>query len=213
MTARWLALALALLGACTYSLPPVPSHGGPAWVAIETTRVDAVTGHATVGTPAKGMVRGLPRIRLLSAADLFACERSHCMDFRFYLTAWALYSFLINTRAEELMQLESALDHGMALEVAWDTSIPSLPRDAIDRELRAWLQQGSHRIWSYTAKLRDHTVIERALGDADVYAARAFLRWALHHRDPQLPSDLNAALAANPDHPLAKAVQRAMAGK
>ena len=203
----------------THELVHVISHTAirhqPHWFAeglakfFETTRIDLGTGHVDVGVPADGMVRGLRYEHLLSASSLFACQRLHCMDGQFYLTAWALYSYLINAHAAELGDFERALDTGMTTETAWDAAFTSLPRSAIDRELRTWLVQGKHAIWHYTTKLEDHPAVERPLGDADVYAARALLRWQF--RDPTYAADLAASLAIDRSHRLALAVQRASA--
>ena len=190
-------------------------HHQPHWFAeglakfFDTTRNDLGCGHVDVGVPADNMVRGLLHQPLLSASSLFACARLGCMDFRFYLTAWALYSYLINAHAAELVGFETALDTGMPEDTARDAAFTSLPRSAIDRELRAWLVLGQHVVWHYTTKLEEHSVVERPLGDADVYATRALLHWVF--RDPAFAADLAASLAIDPSHRLALAVQRASA--
>ncbi len=187
----------------------------PRWLAeglakfFETTHIDTTTGAVDVGTAPNGMVQGLRQWRPLSAASLFACNEHWCEDFRFYLSAWALYSFLINAHGEELMAFETALDRGEPVTATWDATFTTLPRDAIDRELRAWLTSGSHNVWHFRAKLEQHAIAERPLGDADVYAARALLRLVFHRDDPALETDLAAALAIDAQHSLAIAVQRA----
>ncbi len=192
-------------------------HHQPHWFAeglakyFETTRIDPANGHVDVGVPSASMVNGLRHQHLLSASSLFACERMGCMDSGFYLSAWALFSFLINAHDDELMRFDAALDTGMPTEGAWDLAFTSLPRDAIDRELRAWLIQGRHVVSHYTARLKDQVVVERPLGDADVYAARALLRLQFRRSDPALAADLAAAFAIDPHHRLALAVQRAAA--
>jgi hypothetical protein len=190
-------------------------HRQPPWLAeglakfFETTHINAATGAVDVGTPPPGMLLGLRQSRPLSAASLFACDEAFCEDFHFYVSAWALYSFLINAHGEELVAFETALDRGEPVAATWDATFTTLPRDAIDRELHAWLTSGKHSVWHFNAKLEQHAIAERKLGDADVYAARALLRIVFHHDDPALEADLAAALALDPQHWLALAVQHA----
>jgi len=189
-------------------------HRQPPWLAeglakfFETTHIDTASGAVDVGTAPIGMAQGLREWRPLSAASLFACAEAWCEDFHFYVSAWALYSFLMNAHGDELMAFEMALDRGEPVAATWDATFTTLPRDAIDRELRTWLTSGKHTVWHFRAKLEHHAIVERPLGDADVHAARALLRFVFHRDDPALETDLAAALALDPQHMLALAVQR-----
>jgi hypothetical protein len=203
----------------THELVHVISHTAirrqPQWLAeglakfFETTHIDAATGAVDVGTAPIGMVSALRRLRPLPGSSLFACAVKSCEDYRFYLSAWSLYSFLINAHGDELMAFETALDRGEPVEATWDATFTTLPRDAIDRELYTWLTSGKHSVWHFNAKLEQHAIAERTLGDADVYAARALLRLVFHRDDPALDADLATALAIDPQHSLALAVQHA----
>jgi hypothetical protein len=190
-------------------------HTQPAWFAegiatfFETTRVDNATGRVDVGVPSTRMARSIQHRRPLTSTELFACRELECRDFQFYASAWALFSYLINAHGQELAAYEAAIDRGDAFDSAWDKSFASLPRDAIDREVHTWLVAGQHVVWHFSAKLAAQSLVERTLGDADVYAARALLRFEFNRQDTEWKDDLAAALAKDPQHKLALAIQRA----
>jgi hypothetical protein len=82
----------------------------PSWFAeglagyFETVRLDEE--HATVelGAPLDTRMAQLHHIGLMPMAALFACDQPACMDDRFYASAWALMTFLVNEHPAELMK-------------------------------------------------------------------------------------------------------------
>jgi hypothetical protein len=158
-----------------------------------------------LGYPLEQRARELRTSHARPFAEMLACTRGACLDSRFYATAWALFSFLLNNHRAELFAL---IDHLAKMPPgsaradparAWNEALPQLPVDTVDRELAQWLAYGKVGISQFTVELVDPAVTERALADADALAARAVLR---HGRS----EDAEAALAKDPTELVARLV-------
>jgi Protein of unknown function (DUF1570) len=135
----------------------------------------------------------------VSAARLFACEESRCKEDRFYATSWALFSFVLNQRYDQLgrylERLNELPDDKQA--DAWGEAFPDLSLDQLDDELSGWLRSGKLRLPRIDVTVHDVPVRESRLGDADVLAVRSLLNFKF--------KDVGAAHVAAED---ALAIQR-----
>ncbi|HEX7841949.1 MAG TPA: DUF1570 domain-containing protein [Kofleriaceae bacterium] len=118
----------------------------------------------------------------LSAARLFACREARCLDDRFYATSWALFSFLLNERYDQLARYLQRLNELPASELpagahakAWRAAFPDLTPDQLDDKLLAWLHAGKIRLPTIDVTVYDVPSRVRPLGDADALAARSLL--------------------------------------
>jgi hypothetical protein len=187
----------------------------PRWFAeglagfFETVNVDPDTSKGDVGQPNKNVVTRLRITPPTPVAKMFGCAAYACMDDMFYATAWAMFSYLANTYPKELIAFSSRIDElpeGRWMQ-AWTESFPKLAPSELDHQIRKWLAYGKHTVWKFDVKLQQWPVTERVLRDADVYAVRALLRERFRKvGDPQ-PSELAAALAADPTHLIANLVK------
>ena len=96
-------------------------------------------------------------------------------------------------------------------DLAWREAFPGYTPDKLDDELRSWLNRGRLPIASIQLALDDVAMTERALGEADVLAARSFL--ALMYKDDlaAVRRDAASALALDPTHVLARLLHAALA--
>jgi hypothetical protein len=199
-----------------HELTHVISYGAikqqPVWFAegiaqfFETSSLDTKNVNVDVGEPLPKLVHEIHQLTLLPGDQLFACTREtrpDCRDPRFYMTSALLFTYLMNERPKQLVQLETAL--AADDRDAWAHALPDLPVAQIDSTLRAWLVTGRHQIWHFRVALQQATIGQRALADADVYAARALLRTAFH-RD-QVAADDQRALAADPTNVIARLIE------
>lgn len=151
--------------------------------------------------------RGEPVVQhhLMPLAKMFACNDMSCTDAGFYATSWALFTYLTNQRAAELSRYEQALvtERGNHAK-AWAAAFGSASLDRIEQEMRAWLASGSHQVLHFNVTLRTWPVTERALVDADVYAARALMRYQFQKRVDAAKTEVAAALALDKTHALAR---------
>lgn len=160
--------------------------------------------------------RGQPQrmAHLVPVTRLFQWQDTSKHEASEYSTAWALFTFLMNRdragllRYLQILQREarsrSATSQAEA-EAWWAEAFPSLPLGEVDLELRQWLLSGNHTVMHFTVEERRWPIAERALGDADAYAARAMLRFRIAQND-QARADAAAALAAEPTNVLARLV-------
>jgi hypothetical protein len=198
-----------------HELTHVISHGAiknqPVWFAegiaqfFETSTLDAKRANVDVGEPLPKLLHELRTMTFLPGEQLFACTRAQqpdCRDARFYMTSALLFSYLMNEREQQLASLEGALAVGDPN--AWATALPDLPPSKIDAALHDWLATGRHRVWHFHVALQTATIAQRALGDGDVWAARALLETAFH--PSEVAADVARALAADPTNVLARVV-------
>ncbi len=183
----------------------------PRWFAeglatyFENLRLDA-GGMVEVGRPPENFVRALERERLVPTAELFACVAIACADERFYLTAWALFTYLHDKQPAELARLEQSMN--APTPNAW-RAILGDPLE-LDHALADFLRHGGHAIYSFRLSVRVWPVTERALNDADVLAVRGLLHWARRPDDPVAANEIVAALAIEPTNVLARVVDVAL---
>ena len=126
----------------------------------------------------------------------------------YYATSWALLSFLLNEHYDGLARyLRSAGAHPEQAETtAWHDAFPELPLDQVDHELGEWLVTGQLRLPRIRLTLQDIPVTARALGDADVLAARSLLRMLFIARDAIVADEARAALALDRTNLLARLI-------
>ncbi len=176
---------------------------------FETSTVEAGDRSARIGLPTGDRIAMLRRQLPLTVAQLFACREHRCMDSLYYGTSWALLSYLLNEHYDGLVryfQLSNQLPPEAELD-AWRQAFPELPLDRIDDELASWMKNGQFRLPRISFSLRDFPVTERALGDADVFAARSFLRMMFIARDEEVGQEVRAALSLDPTNLLARLIQ------
>jgi hypothetical protein len=130
-----------------------------------------------IGIPRDDRLITLRVSRPLSAAGLFACQDPRCMDERYYATSWALISFLVNQRYQQLRRYLARLNElpdGQQAQ-AWAEVFRDLPLDQLDRELSRWVVSGKVLLPRVEVAVHEVPTRERSLGDADVLAARSLL--------------------------------------
>jgi hypothetical protein len=130
-----------------------------------------------IGIPREDHARTLQEQSQPSVAKVFACEDSRCMDERFYAASWALFSFLLNERHDQLGRYLGRLNDRSEdrRAKAWDEVFPDLPPDKLDDELRAWLRNGKIAFPRIEVSVHETATEERPLSDADALAARSLL--------------------------------------
>lgn len=180
----------------TISQTVIPKQ--PRWFAeglakyFETIEIDRDKGRVDLGRAPSDRGESMVLAKPLSLRAMVACEQLTCADRHFYVAAWALFAYLMNVRHVEVAQIE-ALVGGAQL-------------DDLDAEVKRWLVAGQHEVLHFNVRFPPVTVSERALGDADVYAARALMRLYFSGRPDLAKSEAQAALALAPGQALAKAV-------
>ncbi|HEX8107690.1 MAG TPA: DUF1570 domain-containing protein, partial [Kofleriaceae bacterium] len=185
-------------------------HHQPRWLAegmadfFQTLQLDVDRGTADVG--GAPTVRGQPRkmAHLIPVEKLFAWKDISAHEEREYSTAWALFTYLINKHRDELVhylqllhevgkpRMKATVEDAAQL---WSEAFPSLLLADVDSELRQWLIAGSHVVMHFTVQLQTWSVTERALGDADAYAARGTLCALVANRPAEARTDAAASLA------------------
>lgn len=186
----------------------------PPWFAeglaefFASVNLDPNSATGDVGKPLDHIVARLRSTPPIPSAAMFACTQLACMDDMFYATAWATFAFLANTHPQELLRYALRLDElpPESQAQAWTEVFPALAPEKLDHELRKWLAYGRHMVWKFNVKLQEWPVTERPLHDADVLAARAVMRQVFVKERTEPPSELGAALAADPTHLIANLV-------
>lgn len=143
---------------------------------FEMTSLDE-DGTAQIGIPRANMVRAAAEASLMRVKELMACMKPECRTFPLYLTGWALLSYLINTDLERFNKYLERLREAPVEAHAriWRETFPDLTHDELDEKLFWWLKNGSLAVPRIRVKVTEFPFTERALGDADVLAARALL--------------------------------------
>lgn len=188
-------------------------HQPPQWFAegiagyFETVHLDEKTASLDVGRPIENRLYGLQHAGLMRAADMFACTRAECMDERFYGTAWALVTYLLNEHRDELMQYMGKLNETPEEQQAqlWQALFPGLPPATIDVELAKWVRKGRIKILQYNIKLRAWPLTERPITDADVLAAKGLLRYLIKPASGA-SAEIASALGLDPTHVVANMI-------
>ena len=132
--------------------------------------------------------------RLLPLRALVACKdlRPSCADGHFYAAAWALFTYLMNTKPADVR--------------TYIPLVESANLEELEADMKRWLVSGSHTVLHFDARFPPYTVSERALGDADVYAARALLRLEFQQRGDLAKLEAAQAIAIDPTHVMANFV-------
>jgi hypothetical protein len=202
----------------THELTHVVSFGiirhQPRWLAegiatyFESADLDASSRFIELGRPSVARANVLRRSRLRATADLlFGCD-GPCIDGVYYATSWALFSYLLNEHYDRLGQYLRRLDemqHDRHAEV-WTEVFPDLPPEKLDIELASWLRIGEMRLPRIQVAVRDVPVTQRALGDADVLAARGLLGVTSKRDVAAIRADTDAALALDRTNLLARLI-------
>lgn len=196
-------------------------HHQPRWLSegmaefFETTRLRVRDGTAEVGNAPKLHGQPMWTARPIPVEQLFAWREVTAAEEREYSTAWELFTYLFNAHREELVHYLQLLheagkprDQATAQDAAqlWQAAFPSLALADVDQALRQWLFAGRHDVMRFTVHWHDWSVSERALRDADVFAARAMLCAAVAERPAEARSDAAAALALEPGNVTARLV-------
>jgi hypothetical protein len=167
----------------------------PRWFAegiakyFETIKIDREHGTADLG---RGPTyRGEPIVisRLMSLRELVACNDLRCVDRHFYAAAWALFTYLMNTKRDDVRTYIPLVEHANL--------------DQLELEMKRWLVTGSHTVLHFSLKLPSYPVTERVMSEADIHAARALLRLEFQERADLAKLEAQAALAIDPTHVLA----------
>lgn len=112
-------------------------------------------------------------------------------------------------RAEELRDLR-ALKNRWAVQ-AWREVFPDLPAETFDPLLRRWVLDGRLRLPRIPIARAPVAIDQRTLSDADVLAARAWLRLASGSEQREsVRADVDAALALDRTHVLARLIHAAI---
>jgi hypothetical protein len=196
------------------SYGPLPSQ--PHWFAeglatyFETMQLDESKGVADVGAPLDNRMSQLHLMKQLPIASLIACSQPSCMDERYYATAWALFTFLVNAHPNELdAYLVQLGDAGPGAHTdGWPRAFAGLAPEKLDRELATWLAYGKITVSHFNVKLQEWPVSQRPLADGDVYATRGMLRSLVDWTGP-LPQELAQAFAVDPTNVVARVIQMA----
>lgn len=149
--------------------------------------------------------------RIEPVAKIFQCKELGCTDYPFYATAWALFTYLTNVHRDELAHFEAVLAQTGDDRRAWQEAFGAPPGAQLDQDLRHWLVEGKHTVLHFRVQLQEPHVTMRTLGDADVYAVRAFMTFEFVGNHDRVRRDLAAAQAIDPNNALAKTVAGALA--
>jgi hypothetical protein len=211
-------------------------HDQPRWLSegmaayFETMGLDADRTTIDIGVAPAMTARSGKVARLVPIATLFQWSSVSSDECDLYLTARALFTYLINAHGKEFVQFLRLLERDDRIEhdkdlvqflrpdhderseqrVArlWAAAFPSLPLDAIDRALENWLLTGTHFELRTKISTAAAPLTWRSLGDADVHAIRGLLR---HREQPaQARRDVAAALALEPMNVLARLLSVAL---
>ena len=186
----------------------------PPWFAeglagyFETVRLDENHASVDVGVPLENRLRQLHEDGLTPMANLFACARPECMDDRFYATTWALVTYLLNEHPSELMQymvklIETPTEQQPAV---WNAIFPTLPPSKLDHELATWVHYGRIKVMKYNVALRDWSVTEKNLDEADTLAAKGVLRY-LFAPDAGVSTEITRSLGLDATNVLANTIK------
>ena len=156
--------------------------------------------------------RGEPMVihHLEPLAKIFECASLACTDYAFYATAWALFTYLTNVHPDRLVHYEAVLAETGDDRRAWQEAFAGVSLEQLETDMNQWLAHGSHRVLHFKVALQTPAVQVRTLGDADVYAVRAFMTYEFIGDHASVRKDLAAAQAIEPNNALAKTVAAAL---
>jgi hypothetical protein len=187
-------------------------HHQPRWFAegmakfLETIDIDEKNGVVDLGR--EPTQRGPGRMvihRLVSLAKMFQCAELRCADVAFYATAWAFFTYLVNTHTAELDRYIDLLAKDTEPQHAWDQVFAGVDLEQLDADMRRWLTTGKHVVVHLKVAFAEVPIAERMLTDADVYAVRAVMRFHLRSGHDAM-KDVRAALALDANNVLAHVI-------
>ncbi|MBV8762416.1 MAG: hypothetical protein JO257_34345 [Deltaproteobacteria bacterium] len=189
-------------------------HKQPRWFAegmakyYETVEI----GDGTADLGREPTNRGQPMVmhHLEPLAKVFECATLECADYAFYATVWALFTYLTNVHPDQLAHYEAVLAESGDDRRARQEAFAGVPLEQLETEMKDWLAHGSHKVLHFKVQLQEPHVQVRTLGDADVYAARAFMTYEFVGNHDLVRRDLAAARAIDPNNALAKTVADAL---
>ncbi|HEV7559241.1 MAG TPA: hypothetical protein VGO00_27390, partial [Kofleriaceae bacterium] len=161
----------------------------------------------TLRHDARGVSIGLlPHVarekRRMTLANLRACTEFACsMNSRFDVTAWLLFDYLENTQPAQLEKYIDLLASGRG-DDAFD-EVFTTPLDQIDREMNEWARRGRTSMRHYDVTYLPFSVKTRALGEADILAARAILETISGASKERPLAEIDAALKQQPTNVIA----------
>jgi Protein of unknown function (DUF1570) len=184
----------------------------PRWFAeglasyFELATLDPKTRIAKIGVPRGDLLRVLRSRGPMSTRKIFACPPGDCISDHFYVSSWALFSYLLNKHFERfgtyLQQLQ--LTEGDQ-DKAWSAAFPGVQMERFDDQLWDWAQSGQFAVPRIKVEVRPYPAVERRLGEADALAARSILSYSAGRRAASR-EDAAAALALDRTHVLAWAM-------
>ena len=201
-----------LVHAISHAVIPVQ----PRWFAEGMAKfyetVDIGADYADIGRAPD--YRGQPMVihHFESIRTMLACKTLACTDYAFYATAWAFYTYLANAQSDRLARYEAALVQTRDADQAWQQAFGDTTPEQLEQDMRQWLVTGKHQVLHFKVTFQGAAISERALADADVYAARAFMRYEFLGDREHAKQDLAAAEALAPDHPIVRALKTAVCG-
>lgn len=175
--------------------------------------VDLGDATADVGRAPDDHGRPIVIHHLEPVAKILACKTLACTDLTFYATAWALFTYLTNARADQLARYEQALVETGDPDKAWQIGFAGTSPEQLDEDLQQWLVTGKHQVLHFKVAYQEPAVTERPLADADIYAVRAFMTYEFIGDRARVQRDLDAALATDPANALAGKVRTAMSAR
>lgn len=181
----------------------------PRWLAeglatyFESAIPDLQTGVAQLGLPNESLRRFLTgRDRMPRMRTLFECQSNACADPEFYAASWLLFSYLTNRHNKRFGIYLALIDRGVDHARAWSAVFPELSPELLDRSIGWDLRK--LKLPEVKVPLSPVPTEVRAIGDAEVLAARALLYYLTG--DEQARPEASAALALTPTHLLASLV-------
>ena len=202
----------------THTISQAVIRNQPRWFAegiakyFETIAIDRRAGTADLGRAPTHRGQPFVMVSLMPLEKVFACNDLTCVDGHFYASAWALFTFLTNTKNDELVLYEKKLVELNDPDRAWRETFGRIPLSQLEMEMRRWIAHGTHKVLHYAVQLRNWPVEERVLSDADVLAARALMRLQFQERRDDAKDLAQSALALDANHVLARVVLHEIAG-
>jgi len=204
----------------THLISRMVIHRQPRWLAegmakyFETLQFNLDESAVRVGLPMRDGAKLLRLPTPAPVARMFAWEPERRGEGSLYVTAWAVFSFLINEHPRDLVRYLEVLAAfedapgelpGDRLARAWDAAFPSLPAQKLDAVVRDWLLRGKHTVKEFAVQWTEGPIAQRTLDDADVLAIRG-LMFVLDERGREAEASFMAALEADPGNVLARLV-------
>jgi hypothetical protein len=184
----------------------------PRWFAeglakyFETIEIDRRRGTADLGREPTYKGQRFVINRLMPLDQVLKCDDLNCVDGHFYASAWALFTYLTNARAQDLADYERKLIELEDPARAWREVFGARPASELETDMKHWLVAGSHRVLHFNVQIRQWSIAERKLSDADVHAVRAVMRLQFQELRDDAKKEVAAAIALDATNVLANVV-------